>query len=450
MTSSHTFGYTDAGAPAIWKGATRSFNRDNQETKAGLRYDGAGNTTQMPNGNLATPTQAAPTQKLVYNAQGQLAELRDAANVLIAKYVYRGDGKRAWKELANGTRTYFYYNGAQMIAASNGADASSLLLWGADGLIGSRATNTTSGVTSRSYNLYDPQGNLAQTLDQNGTVTSQSASSAWGEPLRDVNGNASGAGYGAKFGYVRDSESGFYLCTLRYYDPSGGRWISRDPIGYAGGSDLYGYVDNDPVNMIDPRGLWGVKFGGDDGLFIGKGQPTFILDRNDFHAPGSIGGNILAGYSGASDAAVQAGIDSKGDWFYNDSVVRGAYVEWAPKWKIKEIQPRITGGWTVDSGWAFSLSGSYSKIGCDGNKGGFSYSRGWTEDRGWNITKSRAGFGGTIHPNIQSKFTPVFQMNTPDPLSPSQATVRLGVRDTRTKGTGLGGGIIFGIPPSQK
>ena len=174
---------------------------------------------------------------------------------LIAKYVYRGDGTRAWKEMANGTRTYFYYNGAQMIAASNGNDASTLLLWGADGLIGSRSLNSTTGATSKSYNLYDPQGNLAQTLDGNGAVVSQSASNAWGEPLRDVNGNASGAGYGAKFGYVRDSESGFYLCTLRYYDPSGGRWISRDPIGYAGGSDLYGYVGNDPVNKVDPSGL---------------------------------------------------------------------------------------------------------------------------------------------------------------------------------------------------
>ena len=210
--------------------------------------------TQEGENQSATPTTAAPTQKLIYNAQGQLAELRDAANVVIAKYVYRGDGKRAWKEMANGTRSYFYYSGEQMIAASNGDDASTLLLWGADGLIGSRSLNSTTGATSKSYNLYDPQGNLAQTLDGNGAVVSQSASNAWGEPLRDVNGNASGAGYGAKFGYVRDSESGFYLCTLRYYDASAGRWISRDPIGYAGGSDLYSYVGNDPVNAVDPEG----------------------------------------------------------------------------------------------------------------------------------------------------------------------------------------------------
>ena len=187
--------------------------------------------------------------------QEQFSELRDAANVLIAKYVYRGDGKRAWKESSNGTRSYFYYAGEQMIALSNGTNASTLLLWGADGLIGTRSS--VDGVVTKRYQLYDTQSNLDQTLDANGAVTSQAAFSAWGEPLRDANGNAAAGafGYGAKFGYWRDGESGFVLCTLRYYDPSGGRWLTRDPIGYAGGSNLYGYVDSDPGNAVDPSGL---------------------------------------------------------------------------------------------------------------------------------------------------------------------------------------------------
>ena len=90
------------------------------------------------------------------------AELRDASNVVIASYVYRGDGKRAWKELANGTRSYFYYLGEQRTAGTNGVEASGLVLWGADGIVGSRGYNSATGVTTKSYNLYDTQGNLAQ------------------------------------------------------------------------------------------------------------------------------------------------------------------------------------------------------------------------------------------------------------------------------------------------
>ena len=43
----------------------------------------------------------------------------------------------------------------------------------------------------------------------------------------------------------------------RDYDPETGRWISRDPILFAGGeTSLYGYVGNDPINFIDPSGLF--------------------------------------------------------------------------------------------------------------------------------------------------------------------------------------------------
>ncbi len=42
----------------------------------------------------------------------------------------------------------------------------------------------------------------------------------------------------------------------RYFDAETGRFISEDPIGFAGGDfNLYAYVQNNPVNFIDPWGL---------------------------------------------------------------------------------------------------------------------------------------------------------------------------------------------------
>ncbi len=52
-----------------------------------------------------------------------------------------------------------------------------------------------------------------------------------------------------------DGESGYYYFLHRYYDPRLGRWLSRDPIGEAGGFNLYAYCGNDPVNRHDALGL---------------------------------------------------------------------------------------------------------------------------------------------------------------------------------------------------
>jgi RHS repeat-associated protein len=54
-----------------------------------------------------------------------------------------------------------------------------------------------------------------------------------------------------------DPESGLNYYGYRYYDPKDGRWLGRDPIGEAGGLNLYGAVDNNPSDKYDFLGLNG-------------------------------------------------------------------------------------------------------------------------------------------------------------------------------------------------
>ncbi|WP_235515370.1 RHS repeat domain-containing protein, partial [Achromobacter sp. Root83] len=59
-------------------------------------------------------------------------------------------------------------------------------------------------------------------------------------------------------GFAGGYETGLHYNRHRYYDPEIGRFIAKDPIGFAGGLNVYQYADN-PVGWVDPLGLSGRK-----------------------------------------------------------------------------------------------------------------------------------------------------------------------------------------------
>ena len=58
-------------------------------------------------------------------------------------------------------------------------------------------------------------------------------------------------------GGLSDQDTGLIRFGARDYDSQTGRWTSKDPIRFDGdGLNIYRYVNNDPVNLIDPVGLF--------------------------------------------------------------------------------------------------------------------------------------------------------------------------------------------------
>ncbi|MFZ5774657.1 MAG: RHS repeat-associated core domain-containing protein [Thermodesulfobacteriota bacterium] len=100
----------------------------------------------------------------------------------------------------------------------------------------------------------DGLGSIAAITALNGGVAQRYEYSAFGVRKKYEPGVDTAYGF---TGREWDQETGLYYYRARYYDPQAGRFISRDPIGFAGGDvNVYRYVLNNPVNAIDPYGLF--------------------------------------------------------------------------------------------------------------------------------------------------------------------------------------------------
>ena len=134
------------------------------------------------------------------------------------------------------------------------------------------------------YFLTDHLGSTVALTDANGAITSSttydsfgnaipkqaagSAASGIGSAASSTGKAASGAGKAAPniatsyryTGREYDADTGLYYYRNRWYDPEIGRFISEDPIGFAGGDiNLYGYVGNNPLSFTDPYGNYACR-----------------------------------------------------------------------------------------------------------------------------------------------------------------------------------------------
>jgi len=102
------------------------------------------------------------------------------------------------------------------------------------------------------YYHQDGLGSITAITDQSRTVVQRYSYSVFGQPRPTTNFRNSYQYTGREY----DKETGLYYYRLRYYDPMEGRFISKDPIGFEGGDvNLFGYVQNNPINATDPIGL---------------------------------------------------------------------------------------------------------------------------------------------------------------------------------------------------
>ena len=209
------------------------------------------------NGNMTKKTAGGAVTSYVYNIEDRLTEVWNGevgSGSLTASYYYDPFGRRLWKEVG-GTRTYFHYADEGLVAE---LDASGNVTKSYGYKPGSTWTTDPLFMKIGSdYYFYqnDHLGTPQKLTAINGAVVWAAKYSSFGEADIDT---ASSITNNLRFpGQYYDEETELHYNWHRYYDPKFGRYTRPDPIGFLGGTNLYAYCWNNPINIFDNQGLMG-------------------------------------------------------------------------------------------------------------------------------------------------------------------------------------------------
>ncbi|MBI3939539.1 MAG: RHS repeat protein [Acidobacteria bacterium] len=207
---SDTYSYDSDGNLSSITGSRQITARYDQENRltsiirngvtTSFLYDGVGYRTKTVTGSEA--------RNCHFDTYGRLLFETDGAGNVVSYYIYAGARLTAMRLPSGASYFYHFNNVGSTIALTDGE-----------------------GSTAAAYS-YTPFGEQAK---QTGIS---------GNPFTWV----------GAYGVVDDGD-GLLFMKARHYDARSRRFLQRDPIGLAGGNNLYRYVENDPVRKADPSGL---------------------------------------------------------------------------------------------------------------------------------------------------------------------------------------------------
>jgi len=150
-------------------------------------------------------------------------------------------------------------------------------------MISIRQQNGTSYDQSVRFHNYNHRGDVVSVTDSTGAEVAHYRYDAYGNVVEKTGDFESPYQFSTK---EYSSDTGLIYYGFRFYLPHESRWLKKDPDGFVNGLNLYAFTLNDPVNWVDPYGLWTLQIGGSGTLGL-KGAVTG-------------GGGIIIGYNSTS------------------------------------------------------------------------------------------------------------------------------------------------------
>lgn len=201
-----------------------------------------------PDGNLETRTKNGVVTRYVWDTHNQLRQIRiDGQTVDTALYDH--EGVRRLQKNSQGQQKA-YSSGGMSLADQRPSGPISFLQ-------GHQLLGVNEDGQFR-YFITDALSSVRLVVDNAGNVLGAFAYDAFGipdtsasPPPAELRGHSFQGGLG-----VRNEGAGLYYARHRWYASDLGRWLSADPIGFAGGLNQHTYVENNPTTKIDPMGTY--------------------------------------------------------------------------------------------------------------------------------------------------------------------------------------------------
>ncbi|WP_110514293.1 RHS repeat-associated core domain-containing protein [Herpetosiphon llansteffanensis] len=267
VTENHSYGYDNlgrlasetAGSTTTGYGYDRAGNRvrvgstnldyQNNDRRTGWSYDASGNV--LNNG----------TQSYTYDGFNRPTTVTIGAN----SYSYRYHDESLVSKSTNGTLTNAFvtdrvgtsYSNLLRISTFVGSDQyDTTYVTGLGGIVlhSDQVKNGTPVVNGKNFMVSDAQRTMRMTINSANGARGKQDSDAWGQA---VGAPISSIRYTGEFS---DAQTGLVFLRARWYNPANGSFLSVDP--FAGkllepqSLHSYTYVHNDPINKVDPSGLF--------------------------------------------------------------------------------------------------------------------------------------------------------------------------------------------------
>jgi RHS repeat-associated protein len=247
------------------------YDAQDRETGAALTFDADGFLSRRG------------TRKYSYSARGELLSVTDnTTGQTIATYAYDGTNRRVAKTAASGSTEQYLYgdlaNPFRITATRHSLDNTLTTYFYDD--FGALFAFERGG--NRYYVGSDHLGTPKLVTDNAGNILRAMEYDSYGNRISD-----SAPNFYLPVGFaggIDDPDAGMVRFGFRDYEPQSGRWAAKDPIFFEGGqANLYVYVGNEPINLVDRYGLRVPIFPSHNpaGEPFGGGAPYFLDQANN-------------------------------------------------------------------------------------------------------------------------------------------------------------------------